>query len=41
MADLIPLADQLVKDLPGDPTVEDLAAMIRKAADLKAAQEKD
>ena len=41
LADLIPLADQLVKDLPGDPTVEDLAAMIRKAADLKAAQEKD
>ena len=39
LADLVPLADQLVKDLPGDPMVADLAAMIRKAADLKAVED--
>ena len=43
LADLVPVADGLVAEMPGDPLVRDLADMIRKAADLQAAdlQEKN
>ncbi len=35
LADLVPVADGLVAEMPGDPLVRDLADMIRKAADLQ------
>jgi Ca-activated chloride channel family protein len=37
LADLVPVADGLAAEMPGDPLVRDLADMIRKAADLQAA----
>jgi len=36
LADLVPVADGLAAEMPGDPLVRDLAEMIRKAADLQA-----
>ncbi len=36
LADLVPVADGLAAEMPGDPLVRDLANMIRKAADLQA-----
>lgn len=36
LADLVPVADGLAAEMPGDPLVRDLADMIRKAADLQA-----
>ena len=38
LADLVPVADGLATEMPGDPLVRDLADMIRKAADLQAAE---
>ena len=38
LADLVPVADGLAAEMPGDPVVRDLADMIRKAADLQAAE---
>ncbi len=36
LADLIPLADGLAQELQGDELVEELAGLIRKAADLQS-----
>ncbi len=44
LVDLIPVADGLAEELPGDPMIRDLAEMIRQAADLQeseGSQEKD
>jgi len=36
LEDLIPLADGLAEELDGDQRVEELAGLIRKAADLQS-----
>ena len=41
LVDLIPVADGLAAEMPGDPLVRDLADMIRKAADLQATDLQD
>jgi hypothetical protein len=41
LTDLVPVADGLASELPGDPAVRDLADMIRKAADLQDASAQD
>jgi Ca-activated chloride channel family protein len=38
LADLVPVADGLAAEMPGDSLVRDLADMIRKATDLQAAE---
>jgi Ca-activated chloride channel family protein len=38
LVDLIPVADGLAEELPGDPMVRDLAEMIRQAADLQESE---
>jgi Ca-activated chloride channel family protein len=38
LADLVPVADGLAAEMPGDPLIRDLADMIRKATDLQAAE---
>jgi Ca-activated chloride channel family protein len=41
LADLVPVADGLAAEMPGDPAVRDLADMIRQAADLQDASVPD
>jgi Ca-activated chloride channel family protein len=36
LTDLVPVADGLAAEMPGEPLVRDLADMIRKAADLQS-----
>ena len=40
LAALVPMADALAAELPGDAQVVDLARMVRQAADIAAAQDK-
>ena len=38
LADLVPVADALANELSGDEQVQDLARMVRQAADIAAQQ---
>jgi Ca-activated chloride channel family protein len=41
LVDLVPAADGLTAEMPGDPRVRDLAAMIRQAGDLEGSAPRD